>query len=171
MKNIKTLGLIAAIALCAPSSWAALNAPGSVEGTVKDISNNMITISSDSASDLSSAANSNVRIDADNAADMDMSFRVNDQTQLGDFSALSDIEEGDRVRVSFTEGDNNQKVATLVQRHDASSDVYRSDSMQDRMDDTPNPGMSDKEYDPSSFQNQNPNLQDNDGTPGAAKGI
>ena len=109
MKRPLTLLIIAASVLwCVSSGWA-LWEHNSLQGTVKSIASNMITI--DSISNPGRAANK-----TDAAIEMqEVSFQVNDKTKLNELSSVNDLKEGDTVKISYKE-DSGQKVATSVER-------------------------------------------------------
>lgn len=111
MKKFYGLLLAAAFVLGTVNSvWAVWQQAANVEGTVKSISSNMITIASKSQ---------------DGQRIQEISLEVNDQTKLNDLVSVNELKEGDQVKVAYKE-EGDKKIATSVAKQtDASG---RSDA-------------------------------------------
>jgi Cu/Ag efflux protein CusF len=111
MKKESTVALVGVFILgTAISAWALWGFGSSIEGTVKDIGANAITIMSESQ---------------DGQAAQEMSLVVNEQTKLNDVASLNELREGDQVKINYRE-EGSQRIATQIakQEEEESSPNY-----------------------------------------------
>lgn len=109
MKYIHTLAIVTAFTLTTVTSgWAFLGFPDKVEGTVKNISSNVITISKESKNG--------------NAVLEDLAFEINEKTKLKDVNSLTELQEGDTVKIGYKE-EGTRKIAVSVDRQEAKADL------------------------------------------------
>src|SRR5262245_37662579 len=112
--------LIIPIAVCAISltmisvSFGGLFGGKSVEGEIKDISANTLTVQSDQAGSDQ----------ADQAAPV--SVEVNQDTQFEQVDSLAGLNQGDRVKVEYEE-DQNRNLATSISKIEAEGAQSGSD--------------------------------------------
>ena len=103
MKRTGIMLMIATLVLGVVTlSWAIWGFPTSLEGTIKSVSSNMITLANESSQ------SQELR---------EINVAINSQTRLSNLASVGDLKEGDRVKVEYKE-EGNQKVATLIAKQE-----------------------------------------------------